>query len=237
MKASVIIRARNEEKWLPTVLKILENQTKKDFEVILVDNESTDKTAEIFRSSKLANKKIVNLPKDQFSYPRAANLGAEQADGDILIYLSGHSVPVKKSFIEGSLAHFKDDKVCGVFGPGLPLPDASKFEKWFYRPRERNKEVIIFKKPRMGLLGMTNAAIRKDLWKEHKFDEGMFRLGGEDIEWAFHYLRRNYIAIFEPRMIVRHSHGKKLFPAFIKQYIHWAYIYWKAKIFNFETSL
>jgi len=44
---SVIIPVFNEEKFLPRCLESLKNQKFKDFEIIVVDNNSTDKTAEI----------------------------------------------------------------------------------------------------------------------------------------------------------------------------------------------
>lgn len=46
---SVVIPAYNEEKYLPACLAAIRKQTFKDFELIVVDNNSTDKTAEIAR--------------------------------------------------------------------------------------------------------------------------------------------------------------------------------------------
>lgn len=47
---SVVIPAYNEEKYLPACLSAFRKQTFKDFELIVVDNNSTDKTVEIARS-------------------------------------------------------------------------------------------------------------------------------------------------------------------------------------------
>ena len=47
---SVVIPAYNEEKYLPACLEALSRQTFRDFEVVVVDNNSTDRTAEIARS-------------------------------------------------------------------------------------------------------------------------------------------------------------------------------------------
>lgn len=44
---SVVIPAYNEEKYLPRCLESLKNQTYQNFEIIVVDNNSTDKTAAI----------------------------------------------------------------------------------------------------------------------------------------------------------------------------------------------
>ena len=44
---SVVIPAFNEEKYLPACLEALKKQTFKNYELIVVDNNSTDKTAQI----------------------------------------------------------------------------------------------------------------------------------------------------------------------------------------------
>ena len=47
--ATVLIVARNEERVLPRLLRRLEAQTVRDFEVVFIDNMSTDRTPEIVR--------------------------------------------------------------------------------------------------------------------------------------------------------------------------------------------
>ena len=47
---SLIIRSKNEEKWIKLVLESIKNQTIKNFEIILVDNDSTDNTVKIAKS-------------------------------------------------------------------------------------------------------------------------------------------------------------------------------------------
>ena len=43
---SIIVRTKNEERWITSCLTAVFKQHNKDFEVIIVDNESTDKTIE-----------------------------------------------------------------------------------------------------------------------------------------------------------------------------------------------
>ena len=45
-KCSIIIRTKNEERWILLCLATVYSQTYKNFEVIIVDNDSTDKTIE-----------------------------------------------------------------------------------------------------------------------------------------------------------------------------------------------
>ena len=43
---SIIIRTKNEEKWIVQTIRQIKKQTYRDFEIILVDNNSSDKTVE-----------------------------------------------------------------------------------------------------------------------------------------------------------------------------------------------
>lgn len=78
-KISVVVPAYNEEKYLPACLASLQKQTFRDFEVIVVDNNSTDNTV------KIAKKYNVHLLKEKKggSFPATAR-GFRQARGEII---------------------------------------------------------------------------------------------------------------------------------------------------------
>ena len=57
---SIIIRTKNEERWITSCLKSILNQTYKNFEIIIVDNFSTDKTLEKVNQFKLIDMSMVN---------------------------------------------------------------------------------------------------------------------------------------------------------------------------------
>ena len=56
---SIIIRTKNEERWISSCLNEVFKQSYKNFEVIIVDNESTDKTVTI--AGQYPIKKITNI--------------------------------------------------------------------------------------------------------------------------------------------------------------------------------
>ena len=57
-KISIIVRTKNEERWISHCLKSIYDQNYPSFEVILVDNESTDNTLEI--AKRFPIKKIIS---------------------------------------------------------------------------------------------------------------------------------------------------------------------------------
>ncbi len=83
---SIIIPTLNEEKYLPQLLSDLCNQTYQDFEVIIVDGQSKDKTvtkATIYQ--KKLDLKIITSQIQNVCYQR--NLGSSTAKSDYLIFM------------------------------------------------------------------------------------------------------------------------------------------------------
>ncbi len=89
---SIIIPALNEEKDLPKLLESLKNQTKKNFEVIVADAFSKDRTREIARSygARIVDGGLISFGR---------NAGARVAKYDIFIFLDS-DVWVEPNFIE-----------------------------------------------------------------------------------------------------------------------------------------
>lgn len=114
MHLSIVIPAFNEEKLLPATLVSVEEAASAltgkgiTHSIIVCDNNSTDRTAEIARSH---GAMVVFEPENQIS--RARNTGARQATGDWLLFLDADSSPSRELF--GDLATvLMDDSV--LFG-------------------------------------------------------------------------------------------------------------------------
>jgi rhamnosyltransferase len=222
METSVIIRTKNEQKWLEVVLQKLKQQTYKDFEIIIVDSGSTDNTLNI---AKKYTNHILHIKQKDFSYPYALNVGCKYAHATkYLVILSAHSVPISNTWLQDGIDDFEDEKVAGVYGNVWALPDGTiwekiLFNKWIGKIEIKLKRKKIIKKQKMGVLGFTNAIIRKDLWDKHHFDE-RYGAGGEDGQWAKYYLERGYKIIADSRFAVYHSHGLGIVGLY-KQYKNW----------------
>lgn len=88
---SVIIPTLNEEKYLPNLLSDLSRQIERDFEVIVVDGHSEDRTKErafIFKS-KLPFLTVIDSPKRNVSFQR--NLGGKTAKGKYFLFVDADS--------------------------------------------------------------------------------------------------------------------------------------------------
>lgn len=106
---SVIIPALNEEKFLPKLLDSLAEQNERDFEVIVVDGSSKDKTVEVAKSfQKKLPSLIIDVSKIA-SLPLQRNLGAKRASGDWFIFIDADSVllPYFMERVENFIDHEK----------------------------------------------------------------------------------------------------------------------------------
>ena len=95
MKISVVVPAFNEEALLPGSLAAIRGAMSafEQAELIVCDNNSSDRTAEISRA---AGAKVVFEPVNQIA--RARNAGAAAASGDWLLFVDADSYPSRELF-------------------------------------------------------------------------------------------------------------------------------------------
>ena len=87
MKISVIIPTYDEEKVLEGCIESLGEQTYADFEIIVVDDGSTDTTSQILRGASNTLPAFKFLEQKHKGPGAARNLGAKHAVGEILVFV------------------------------------------------------------------------------------------------------------------------------------------------------
>ena len=122
MKVSVVVPAYNEERLIARCLLSLTNQTfaRKDYEIIVVDNASIDKTSQI--AGKYADV-VIRESKKGILFAR--QIGFEQAKGDVIIRTDADSF-VPMDWIERAWKKFEKDKKMVALS-GFYYPDDNKF--------------------------------------------------------------------------------------------------------------
>lgn len=201
MHVAVVIRTKNEGKTLQQVLERVSAQRYRDFSTIIVDSGSTDDTLAIAGDFPT---KIIHLDPQRFSYGRALNLGAEAADAEVIVFLSGHALPFDRSWLSNLVAPFSDDLVVGVTGKQLPLEDCNPFDRRGLLRRFGTEQEDV---PTNSGIHFSNAngALRKAIWQEIPFDEEL--PFSEDLDWEKRAGQAGRRLVYAPNAVVRHSHN------------------------------
>jgi glycosyltransferase involved in cell wall biosynthesis len=174
MKVSVVIPAYNEEHNIGACLDSIHNQTQKAFEVIVVDNNSTDNTAIV---AKEHGAKVVFEAKRGIIPAR--DRGFNEATGDVIVRTDADTI-VPRNWISKISHHFEDktvDRLAGgsVFYRPWMWPIFNMFVFW-------DNDLFGYK----ALFG-PNFAIRKSAWDKVKnelcHDNVKFH---EDLDLAIH---------------------------------------------------
>ncbi len=111
---SVLITVRNAEKHLELCLKNLLDQTFSDFEIVMVDDVSTDKTKEIIE--KFKDQKIRYFRNEkQLGLPASRNKCLKYATGEHVFFTDGDCL-VSKNWVEEGLKYLKNSDCIGVEG-------------------------------------------------------------------------------------------------------------------------
>ncbi len=126
---SVIIPTLNEEKFLPKLLSSLAAQTRRDFEVIVVDGASRDKTIVAAQSFKNKLPKLTVLSLEQPNISKQRNAGAGVATGSWLLFIDADSVVLPYA-LERADRFIQEKK------PGL-------FTTWFRSDSEKPSDGLI----------------------------------------------------------------------------------------------
>lgn len=114
MKISVIIPAYNEEKDIGKCLESLRSQTRKDFEIVLVDDGSTDKTAVVLSEFRAGDSRFMVLRGRHGGAGAARNLGAKNASGGILVFADA-DMTFDKNFLEELVRPIEKGTAKGTF--------------------------------------------------------------------------------------------------------------------------
>jgi CMP-N-acetylneuraminic acid synthetase len=197
---SIIIRTHNEERWIGQCLQNLLSQTYSDFEVILVDNLSTDKTVE---KAKHVYPDLTLVQIDDYLPGLALNEGIKASEGEFSVCLSAHCIPVDEHWLENLRQNFDEyDDLAGVYGRQIPIESSDPVDKRdlirTFGPEKRVQTQDTF-------FHNANSMVKRDIWDQYPFDDEVTNI--EDQIWAHEVLNNGFKIVYEPDAAVYHHHG------------------------------
>jgi len=175
---SIVVIAFNESNYIGKTLKSLAAQSYRNFEVIVVDDHSTDDTVDIARSFESAMKLKV-VQKEIRGCSRSRNFGAANAKGDLILFLDADII-LPENFLEKALEEFSRQKLSSAFFDFTPITD-NRIDYLFTAVYRLWLKITQYFNPRA--IGSC-ILIRKDLHDRLLYDESVVM--AED----FDYIRR-----------------------------------------------
>jgi glycosyltransferase involved in cell wall biosynthesis len=220
---SIIIPVYNKEKTIRKCLDSLLNQSySKEYEIIVVDDGSNDRTKEIVEKFER-----VKLLKQEHKGPASArNLGAKQAKGEIILFTDADCI-ADKHWAKEMVKPFENPEIVGVQGRYETkqkelIARFSQLEIEDRYERMKTFETIDF-------IGSYSAGYRKGVFlKSGGFDESFPIASGEDPELSFR-LSKEYKMVFNPNAKVYHEHPNTL-GKYLKQKFWRAY--WRVLLYR-----
>lgn len=85
-KVSIIVPVYNSEQYLRSCIESIINQSYKNLEIILIDDGSTDNSANIIKEYEKKDDRIIALFQNNFGAPSARNKGIEKSTGSYIMF-------------------------------------------------------------------------------------------------------------------------------------------------------
>jgi rhamnosyltransferase len=198
---SIVIRTYNEQRHLPELLVAISRQEVDfDYETVIVDSGSTDDTLDI---AVKFGCRITHIPKLEFTFGRSLNIGCEEADGKVLVFISGHCIPSDTDWLVKLTAPVRDGIAQYSYGRQVGR-DTTKFSE---------SQVFLKYYPAAGKLvqegffcNNANAAVSRAAWEQHKFDESL--TGLEDMKLAKTIVENGHPIAYVAEAPVFHIHDE-----------------------------
>ncbi len=213
---SVVVPARNAE---ATIGECLDSLTRLDYdgdrrEIVVVDNDSTDRTAEIARGYP-----VRCLFESERGVSAARNRGIEAARGEIVAFTDADCV-VTKRWLRALVREFDSPDVWGAAGEIVAYPPRTPAERYLARYKGRWQEPAL--EARRPFAVTSNAAFRRETFDRlGLFDTRLVKAQDKDFGWRF-FAAGDLRLAYSCDALVMHHHRATAWKLFT-QHAGWGY--------------
>ncbi|MDR7295736.1 glycosyltransferase involved in cell wall biosynthesis [Pelomonas aquatica] len=202
MKISVVIRTYNESNHLGALLQGIQDQQlgEHTVETVIVDSGSTDGTLEVAARFPV---NVVGIRKEEFSFGRSLNIGCAAATGDVLVFVSGHCIPVDAHWLAELVKPIADGICASTYGRQIGDETSHFSERQIFGKYFPTQDKL----PQDGFYcNNANAAVLKSIWAANRYDEEL--TGLEDMHLAKRLVSQGLKIGYASKSCVYHLHSE-----------------------------
>jgi len=197
-RVSVVVCAYNAERTMEACLASLEHLNYPDYEVIVVNDGSTDRTLEI--AERFPYCRIISQPNMGLSVAR--NVGAEAATGAIVAYTDSDCV-ADADWLAYLVAKMQDSDLVACGGPNFPPPEDSLVPAAVAVSPGGPTHVLLSDEVAEHIAGC-NMAFRRDVLLRLGGFDPVYRAAGDDVDICWRLQDAGYTIGFSPAAVVWH---------------------------------
>jgi glycosyltransferase involved in cell wall biosynthesis len=213
-KVSVIVPVYNAERTIVECIDSLLrlNYPKENLELILVNNASTDGTADVLNRY---SREIEILYEEKKGPAAARNRGLLNARGDIVAFVDADCT-VDKDWLKKIVLPLQDEAVGVVGGKILSKRPCNKIEEFGEEIHDHEKAINEYNPPYA--ITMNWSSSLSALKEIGLFDEGFRRC--EDVDLSYRIFRSGYKIVYQPEAVVYHRNERTFLGLFREGYLH-----------------
>ena len=209
-EVSVVVCSYNGAATLEECLRSLVVLDYPNYEVILVDDGSSDRTSEIARQFP----SVRYIRQSNLGLSAARNVGAQAARGKIVAYTDSDCVADRKWLLYLTMA-MKDQQVEAIGGPNFPPPGDNRVAQCVAASPGGPSHVMLDDRLAEHVPGCNMAFDRQTLQKIGGFDP-QFRVAGDDVDVCWRLLDADVRIGYAPAAFVWH-HRRPTLGAYLRQ--------------------
>ena len=216
---SVIIPTLNAEKTISQLINKIYKQTLQPVEIIILDSSANNCTA--LMASSLGCK-VISIGQCFFDHGGTRDLGARQAIGSILVFMTQDAIPFDNTLLENLVDPLSDSKIAASFARQLAVPGTNPleiFSRLFNYPpetKQKAKEDIAI----LGIKAFFFSNVCSAIKKNEYMEAGGFPrqiIMNEDMIMAAKLLLAGYKIAYTANAMIWHSHNYSI-PSYFKRY-------------------
>ncbi len=222
---SVIIALHNEEKNAPALLDSLKNQSNSSFQLVLVDDYSTDNTLKILQENitGFSDAKIISLPKHE-GKKRAISEGITQSTGELIITTDADCTHTEH-WIESIVAFYLETKADLISAPVRMTGKGTFFdglqETEFMSLNASGAGAIGAGKPIM--CNAANMAFTRKIWELNSKEIHYETASGDDVFLLLSAKKQGVkICFLKNSDAIVNTSTKQTLKSFLQQRIRWS---------------